>query len=387
MEKGRDIAQLNLVLELVSEFASVTTLKELERTIDSRLRWILDFEECELRMMRGSDASDDSDVESALPGPLPGSVAISKEALVRQALATGVPASVGMPITAIVYPLGLSDKPLGVLYLAAETAGFSYRDLRLLHHVCSSLGAVLARIHQASIESELRANETRLQSMNMRLEQRVMERTSERDVLIAMFQATDMSIQVLDMDCRLLAINDAGIAQYKRMYGANAMIGDSLPELLKGAPAQMAAIVGLWRRALGGEAFTVQQEFDASASQPCSYEMRFEVLRGSDDMQIGAFMTAVDITDSVRQQRALADTQEALRQSQKLEAIGQLTGGVAHDFNNVLAVIKAGTELLRKTSLNDERRQRFIESIGNAVTRGPANRPTTRVRPQAGPAA
>jgi len=348
----------------------VTTLKELERTIDSRLRWILDFEECELRMMRGSDASDDSDVESALPGPLPGSVAISKEALVRQALATGVPASVGMPITAIVYPLGLSDKPLGVLYLATETAGFSYRDLRLLHHVCSSLGAVLARIHQASIESELRANETRLQSMNMRLEQRVMERTSERDVLIAMFQATDMSIQVLDMDCRLLAINDAGIAQYKRMYGANAMIGDSLPEVLKGAPAQMAAIVGLWRRQLGGEAFTVQQEFDASASQPCSYEMRFEVLRGSDDMQIGAFMTAVDTTDSVRQQRALADTQEALRQSQKLEAIGQLTGGVAHDFNNVLAVIKAGTELLRKTSLNDERRQRFIESIGNAVTRG-----------------
>jgi len=69
MEKGRDIAQLNLVLELVSEFASVTTLKELERTIDSRLRWILDFEECELRMIHGSDASDDSDVDPRCPVP------------------------------------------------------------------------------------------------------------------------------------------------------------------------------------------------------------------------------------------------------------------------------------------------------------------------------
>ncbi len=61
--------------------------------------------------------------------------------------------------------------------------------------------------------------------------------------------------------------------------------------------------------------------------------------------------------------------EDALRQSQKMEAVGQLTGGVAHDFNNLLTIIQNSIELLRRPELPEERRQRFMTSIANAVTR------------------
>ncbi len=61
--------------------------------------------------------------------------------------------------------------------------------------------------------------------------------------------------------------------------------------------------------------------------------------------------------------------EESLRQAQKLEAIGQLTGGVAHDFNNVLAVMRTSIDLLRMVSLSDDKRRRYMEAIADAVTR------------------
>jgi len=65
----------------------------------------------------------------------------------------------------------------------------------------------------------------------------------------------------------------------------------------------------------------------------------------------------------------LVRAREKLRQSQKLEAIGQLTGGVAHDFNNLLQVITGSVDMLRYGSPRDERQNRHIEAIGAAADR------------------
>jgi PAS domain S-box-containing protein len=85
---------------------------------------------------------------------------------------------------------------------------------------------------------------------------------------------------------------------------------------------------------------------------------------------VGFAKVTRDITEKKRTEEELERTRAALAQSQKLQAIGQLTGGVAHDFNNLLTVITNSLDLLSGPMRDEAQKLRVIGSAMRAAERG-----------------
>lgn len=95
-------------------------------------------------------------------------------------------------------------------------------------------------------------------------------------------------------------------------------------------------------------------------------------IRDSKGDVIGFAKITRDITEREENRLALERTREQLFQSQKVEAIGKLTGGVAHDFNNLLMVIQSSLELLRKRTPDNAQITPLIQNALRATERGTA---------------
>jgi PAS domain S-box-containing protein len=247
---------------------------------------------------------------------------------------------------------------------------FSYSPVRdETGKVAGMFCAVWETTPKVLAERALRESEARLRALNETLERRVTEALAERKILADIVERTDAFVQVVDLEYRWLAINHSAASEFERIFGVRPKAGDDMLDMLAAQPDHQRDVKAVWARALSGEEFTTIGEFGDPERDRRAYEMRFSTLRDRDGNRIGAYQFVYDVTERLRDQERLRKAEAALRQTQKMESLGQLTGGVAHDFNNLLAVFASGLQLLELTG-GKPPSPRVFQAMHRAVARG-----------------
>ena len=280
---------------------------------------------------------------------------------------TGIPEVVGKRLREVVSPNEAAA--WAAIYREVALTGIPVRFERMLAETGRSLELGAFRIEppqrrQVAVlfkdVSARKQAEVQLKELNETLEAQVLARSAERDRLWNLSQ--DMLARA-DYSGMMLAVSPA----WERV------LGWSERELLSRGYATFmhpddmeATLTAIGRMAADGQPTSFENRIQTSDGgwKPIEWTVAPEP-GGVNFIAVGRDLSAAKI-----RAEELRLAQESLRQSQKLEAIGQLTGGVAHDFNNLLMAVLSSLALLRKRVPEDPAIQRLIDNAVQGAERG-----------------
>ncbi len=193
-------------------------------------------------------------------------------------------------------------------------------------------------------------------------------RESQEQLRLLVQGVTDYAIYMLDLDGCVSSWN-AG-AQRIKGYTRDEILGQHFSrfyteeEREAGVPQkglECAAAEGRWET----EGWRVRKD----GSRFWAHVV-VDAIRNDDGEHIGFAKVTRDVTEKKKSEEDLEAARQALFQTQKIEAVGQLTGGVAHDFNNLLTVIIGGLDTIGRSKPTDAARmKRALEMAKHAAER------------------
>jgi PAS domain S-box-containing protein len=247
--------------------------------------------------------------------------------------------------------------------------------LQILNLLLSTYDAAIQRNKQlTSVQEALQSTNSELQQLTHELEARVLERTaaleesnqalreSEESYRTVTETASDAMITV-DDDSTIVFVNHAAAKTFG--YAREEMLGERLVMLMPDVLRDL-HLTSFKRYNETGQKHIAWEAVELTGLHKSGKEIPLEISFGEFIRGNKRYFTGIarDITDRKHME-------EQLRQSQKMEAIGQLAGGVAHDFNNLLTVIVGYSQLIVGHSTTPDVRS-GIEEIGRAAERASA---------------